>query len=184
MVIENRKYDLLNKTPAVDMWFCCLTPEKCENIYQQWCAVTETEGDAMIRNVLLVDAKESEIIRLFCNPYSFYIKGTHQQEIPEHKIDHYFTRAVVYPLYPSHSMMGLGKMGLPASFDELADTVWQCLYAAKCKGLLVTLDQLEDTILCCLHGAKKPDQNKCSSCGSSSENLMKCFHCQSAHAIL
>ena len=77
-------------------------------------------------------------------------------------------------------MMGLGKMGLPASFDELTDIVWQCLYAAKCKGLPVTLDQLEDTILCCLHGAKKPDQNKCSSCGSSSENLMKCSCCRSA----
>ena len=187
VVIENRKYDLLNKTPAVDMWFCCLTPEKCENIYQQWCAVTETEGDAMIQNVLLVNAKESQFLLKLFDYFATRTVSTSKEHtskryqlLVEHKIDHYFTRAVVYPLYPSHSMMGLGKMGLPASFDELTDTVWQCLYAAKCKGLPVTLDQLEDTILCSLHGAKKPDQNKCSSCGTYSENLMKCSRCRSA----
>ena len=51
-------------------------------------------------------------------------------------------------------MMGLGKMGLPESFDHLTDTVWQCLYMLlyKCKGLPVILDQVEDSILR-IHGA-------------------------------
>ena len=188
IVIENLKYDLLNKTPAVDMWFCSLTPEKCKNIFQQWCAVTETEG--ITQNAILVDAKESQFLQKIFNYFATRTVSTSKnptgkryQLLVKHKIEHYFTRAVVYPLYPSYSMMGLGKMGLPESFDHLTDTVWQCLYAAKCKGSPITLDQMEDSILRSLHGAnyKKRDQNKCCSlCGNCSENLMRCSRCRSA----
>ena len=187
IVVENRKYDPLNKTAAVDMWFCFLTPEKCENIFQQWCAVIETEG--MSQNAIFVDAEESQFLQKIFNYFATRTActskkppGKRYQLLVKHKIDHHFTRAVVYPLYPSHNMMGLGKMGLPKSFDKLTDTVWEHLCAAKCKGSPVTLDELEESILRSLHGAnyKDPCLNKCSLCGNCSENLMRCSCCRSA----
>ena len=166
VVIENRKFDLLNKTPAVDMWFCFLTPEKCKKIYRQWCAVYETESDGMT-HFTPVDEKERELLQKIFNYFATRTVSTSKkptskryQLLVKYKIDHYFTRAVVYPLYPSHSMMGLGKMGLPESFDHLTDTVLHGLYTAK-KNFL-------------------PEQNKCSLCGTCSENLKKCSRCHSA----
>ena len=152
VVIENRKFDLLNKTPAVDMWFCFLTPEKCKKIYSQWSAVYETEYGDMIQ-ITPVDAEERELLQKIFNYFATRTVSTSRkptskrhQLLVKHKIDHYFTRAVVYPLYPSHSMMGL------------ADPVLQGLYVVK---------------------KSSPDQNKCSSCGNCSENLKKCSRCRS-----
>ena len=165
VVIENRKFDPLNKTPAVDMWFCFLTPEKCKKIYSQWSAVYETEYGGMI-HITPVDAEERELLQKIFNYFATRTVSTlkkptskRYQLLVKHKIDHHFTRAVVYPLYPSHNMMGLGKMGLPKSFDELTDTVLHDLHAAK---------------------NSSSDQNKCSSCGSYAENLKKCSRCRSA----
>ena len=165
VVIENRNFDLLNKTPAVDMWFCFLTPEKCKKMYSQWSAVYETEyGDKI--HITPVDAEERELLQKIFNYFATRTVSTSKkptskryQLLVKHKIDHYFTRAVVYPLYPSHSMMGLGKMGLPKSFDEMTDSVLHGLYATK---------------------KFSSDQNKCSSCGTFSENLKKCSRCQLA----
>ena len=159
VVIENRKFDLLNKTPAVDMWFCFLTPEKCKKIYQQWCAVYETESGGMT-HFTPVDEKERQLLQNLFNYFATRTVSTSKkptskryQLLVKHKIDHYFTRAVVYPLYPSHSMMGLGKMGL------LADSISHGLCAVK---------------------KSSPDQKKCSLCGTYSENLKKCSRCRSA----
>ena len=170
VVIENRKFDVWNKTPAVDMWFCFLTPEKCKKIYQQWCIVYESESGGMT-HFTPVDEKERELLENIFNYFARRTVSTSKkptnkryQLLVKHKIHHYFTRAVVYPLYPSHSMVGLGVMGMPKSFDQISDSI---LHGS-------TAPRKPSTV------AKKSvtDQNKCSFCGNYSENLKKCSRCR------
>ena len=186
VVIDALKFDVLNKTPAVDMWFCFLTPEKCKKIYQQWYAVYETESGSTKQGVNYVDKKECQLLQDIFNYFASRTVSTSKepgskryQLLVKHKIACYFTRAVVYPLYPSYSMMGLGKMGLPKSFDHITDTAWYYLCAAKEKGLPVSLDQLADSVIHHLNATGKPVKNKCSLCGNYSESLMRCSRCRS-----
>ena len=147
------------------MWFCFLTPEKCKRIYEQWCAVYETESGGMT-HFTPVDEKECHLLQNIFNYFASRTVSTSKkptckryQLLVKHKIDHFFTRAMVYPLYPSHTMMGLGKLGLPKSFDQLPDPIFH--------GSAATSKPL-------------PDQNKCSFCGKHSENLKKCSRCRLA----
>ena len=163
IVIENRKLDLWNKSPAVDMWFCFLTPEKCKKIYQQWCIVYESESGGMTQ-FTPIDQEERQLLESIFNYFARRTVSTSKKStskryklLVKQNIQQYFTRAVVYPLYASHSMVGLGTMGMPKSFDQLADSVL------------------------CNMTARKPsaDQNKCSFCGNYSGVLKKCSRCHS-----
>ena len=164
VVIENRKFDLWNKSPVVDMWFCFLTPEKCKRIYQQWCNVYESESGGMT-HFTPIDEEERQLLENIFNYFARRTASTSKkptcrryQLLVKQKIQQYFTRAVVYPLYPSYSMVGLGAMGMPKPFDQLADSVLHDLTTAK---------------------KPSPDQNKCSFCGNYSGNLKKCSRCHS-----
>ena len=166
VVIENRKFDLLNKSPVVDMWFCFLTPEKCKKIYQQWCTVYESESGGMT-HFTPIDEEERQLLENIFNYFARRTASTSKkptcrryQLLVRQKIQQYFTRAVVYPLYPSHSMVGLGTMGMPKSFDQLADSVLHGISSTTTKK-------------------PSPDQNKCSFCGNYSVNLKKCSRCHS-----
>ena len=128
VVIENRKFDLWNKSPAVDMWFCFLTPEKCKKIYQQWCIVYESESGGMTQ-FTPIDQEERQLLESIFNYFARRTVSTSKkstskryQLLVKQNIQQYFTRAVVYPLYASHSMVGLGTMGMPKSFDQVADS--------------------------------------------------------------
>ena len=115
------------------MWFCFLTPEKCKRIYEQWCAVYETESGGMT-HFTPVDEKECHLLQNIFNYFASRTVSTSKkptckryQLLVKHKIDHFFTRAMVYPLYPSHTMMGLGKLGLP----NLLISCWILFFMAQ-----------------------------------------------------
>ena len=152
LVVQNRVFDLQNKTPCIDLYFCFLTPEKCKTIYMQWIYAYENEI-TKLRNIF-VDKNECLLLQNVFNYFASQTVSTLMKPacaryklLEKHGISQYFTRAVVYPLYSNSNMTGLQ---MPKPFDPISPFT------------------------------NKPvsDQKKCSFCGKLSENLKKCSRCR------
>ncbi|XP_065916565.1 uncharacterized protein [Dysidea avara] len=159
LMVEGLKFDLQNKTPVIDMHFCFLTPEKCEAMYTQWVAVYSSEMSEMKH--FTIDAMERDLLHKIFTYFAQRTVPTSKQPskiyqlLVKKKIDHFFTRAVVYPLYTNINKVGI----LPP--DRLLSTMLNASSANKST-------------------ASKPSapENKCNYCGKCSENLKKCSRCR------
>ena len=154
LVIQNRCFDLHNKTPSVDLHFCFLTPEKCKAIYMQWISAYENETTMSKVRDIIVDRKERWLLQNTLNYFASRTVSTlikpvsaRYKFLVHHRISQYFTRAVVYPLYPNSNMT---ELEIPQPLDPSS-----------------------------VSGSKPiPDQKKCSFCGKHSEDLKKCSRCR------
>ena len=154
LVVQNRLFDLHNRTPSIDLHFCFLTPEKCKRIFRQWISTYENETSMSELRDILVDKKECWLLQNILNYFASRTVSTLMKPISarykllvKHKISQYFTRAVIYPLYSNSSMTGLE---IPNPFDL--------------RSLSISKPVL--------------DQSKCSFCGKHSEDLKKCSRCR------
>jgi len=159
LVVESLKFDLQNKTPVIDLHFCFLTPEKCKAIYTEWVAVYSSEISEMKH--FTIDALERDLLQKL---FTYFAKRTvstpkqpskRYQLLVKKKIDHFFTRAVVYPLYTNINKVGV----LPP--DWFLSTMLDVSSASK------------STV-------SKPSaaENRCSYCRKYSVNLKKCSRCR------
>ena len=154
VVIQNRIIDLHNRTPAIDLQFCFVTPEKCKSMYKQWVSVLESEVTVSeLKNIHLVDKKECQLLQKIFNYFASRTVSTFKSPVNDrhklliaNKINHHFTRAVVYPLYPNSNNTELEMHNL---FDFVAKQI--------------------------------PYQKMCSCCGNLSQALRRCSRCQLAH---
>ena len=154
LVVQNRVFDLQNKSPCIDLHFCFLTPEKCKTIYMQWISAYENEITMSQLREILVDKNECLLLQNIMNYFASRTVSTLKKPasgryklLVKHGISQYFTRAVVYPLYPNSSMTGLE---MPEPFDLISSFI----------------------------GKSVSDQKKCSFCGKHSEDLRKCSRCR------
>jgi len=158
MVVENRRFDLQTKSPVMDVHFCFLNVEKCVSTYLEWFCIYETEANSVWD--ICIDETERRMLEQIFNYFASCTvstskkkyHGKRHKQLVKYKIDQFFTRALVYPLYPNYNAFGTGltKSGLPEALSH-----------ADCTG------------------TTHSSEMKCSYCGKYSENLKKCSHCHS-----
>ena len=154
IVVQNRLFDLHNRTPCIDLHFCFLTPEKCKTLYRQWISAYENEtGLSQLRDIF-VDKRECCLLQNILNYFASRTVSTlikpvsaRYKLLVKHKISQYFTRAVIYPLYSNNNTTGL-EMPNPCDVSSLSMS------------------------------EPGTDQRKCSFCGKHSEDLKKCSRCR------
>ncbi|XP_065911531.1 uncharacterized protein [Dysidea avara] len=153
VVVRDQLFDLANKTPAIDLYFCFVTKESCKKIYKNW--MRFCTSIAPCAREIFVDSTECQLLEeLFVYFSSRTVTTTSKpamgghikEELADNKIDHLFTRAVVYPLYPHQ--------------DVFTGT----------SGPLVVPQYSTEPL---------KDRDKCSYCGQSAVDLKKCSRCRS-----
>lgn len=150
LIIQNRMYDLENRTPALKLLFCFA--QKSE-ILEQWKKI-HPSGPAIMH------ASAHELLRNMFNHFSQNTmpstKPTGQeQQLVKHNIHQHFIHAVVYPLYPD-----------PDAFvAEVKCDEFNPAFLPYARDVLI--DMLVE------HDGSK----KCSYCSTTSTNLKKCDVC-------
>lgn len=153
IAVRDQLFDLANKTPAIDLYFCFVTEDICKKIYNNWMKFCTRV--APCAREIFVDSTECKLLEKFFKYFasrtvttsSKPAMGGHiKQELSDNKIDHLFTRAVVYPLYPHRDVI-TGTSGP------------------------VVMPQYSTQPL--------KDRDKCSCCGRNSVDLKKCSRCHS-----
>ena len=164
VVIQDRIFDLQHRSPAVDMAFCFLELSFVATVAAKWqsvapspavrCIVVNEAELALLRKVLVYFAHRT-VGRSLSKA-----KG-HLHSLKHQKIDQYFTRAVVYPLFADPDSyvvdMGQGKDSMSSIFDQS----------------LLTSDEEVDK--------EKPtaasDKRSCASCGLKVDDMKRCADC-------
>ena len=116
--------------PSVNLHFCFLTPEKCKTMCIQWISAYENEttmSQSEVRDII-VDRKEHWLLQNMLNYFasctvSKLVKpvSARYKFLVNHRISQYFTRAVVYPLYPNSNMIGL-EIPQPLDSSDASDS--------------------------------------------------------------
>ena len=102
VVIHNRVCDLQNMTPAIDLSFCTL--DMFHNECPNWLTMVQDKDEV---GTITVDDAEYELLKKVFHYFAQRTITTAHRHVPlltKHKIDRYFTRAVVYPLYPDQDV--------------------------------------------------------------------------------
>ena len=158
LVIQNRNFDLQNRTPSIDLYFCFLTPERCKTIYDKWVSAYKNDSETTKSDMrdIIIDENECWLLQNMLNYFVHRtvstLKNTRSARhrlLVKYKISQHFTRAVVYPLYPNTNVKGLE---ICKPFDLSSLSISTC--------------------------TPVPDQKKCSLCGKYSEDLKKCSRCR------
>jgi len=112
VAVRDQLFDLANKTPAIDLYFYFVTEDMCKKIYNNW--MKFCTSIAPCAKEIFVDNTECRLLeKLFkyfasrtVTTSSKPAMGGHVKEgLAAKKIDHLFTRAVVYPLYPHQDVI-------------------------------------------------------------------------------
>ena len=166
VVIHNRVLDLQNMTPAIDLSFCTLDMfhDKCPN----WLTTVQDKDEV---ETIIVNDAEYELLKKMLHYFAQRTITTAHKHVPlltKHKIDCYFTRAVVYPLYPDQDVDADGIMNM---FDLLKN---------ESKSNPVFRSQQTPTPESKCATGKGENERKCSFCGTHSDALKKCSRCGKA----
>ncbi|XP_065897357.1 uncharacterized protein [Dysidea avara] len=167
IAILNRVFDVHNKTPAIDMLFWDTTEKGHPHQKLKWPNAIPLQ--------LANDAEE----KLARKTFNYFAKCTATtmplpkensayQYLLEHKIEQYFTRAVIYPLYPNAD-------------ERTANQDHRQLFGSFLYNTLRRpLDQhrLGDVPTWFLNFKSFMDEDNCSYCKHYSEDLRKCSQCR------
>ena len=163
LMIHNRLFDQQNKTPAIDLSFCFL---EMSFVHQVAPALLEIIPDKV--RTIIVSEEEYELLKKVLHHFARRTITTSRKPygcmplLIKHKIDRYFTRAVVYPLYPDPDIfaedMGM-TMGVNEPYPSTAVTTPHFRMPA--------IKEIET-------------QTKCTFCGTQSDMLKKCGCCGKA----
>ena len=174
LVVESLKFDLQNKSPVIDLHFCFLTPQKCKAMYTEWVAVYSSEMSEMKH--FTIDGMERDLLlKVFTYFAQRTVPASKQpsktyQLLVQHKIDQFFTRAVLYPLYTNINKVGIlppeqyiSSMLSPSGCGKSTSNV------SSASGTRKSTDSQPPA-----------SDNMCSYCRKCSKNLRKCSRCRAA----
>ena len=180
VVVHHRVFDLQRNTPAVDLSFCFLQAQSREQVVRKWKKIIPPAGTRSI----LVDEAEYDILH---KVFNFFASRTaavtarkslgHNPHLAGRQIARYFTRAVVYPLYPDPDL-SIQEMGID-KFFKTPVSEWPAP-----SPLLDPHQHLHSTTPTVKTASTSVGiDNKCSFCdvsSSSSNDLKKCGGCGKA----
>ena len=171
VVIHNRVFDLRNMTPAIDLSFCILDMSVFLNVRPHLLAMTQDKDK--IRVITVNEAEYKLLKKTFhhfaqCTITPLNKTYRHMPLLTKHKIDRYFTRAVVYPLYPDQDV----------AFDGIIKMF--NLFQYESKSSPVFRSQQKSTLEPRCATGKGEIEKKCSFCGTHSDALKKCSRCGKA----
>ena len=162
VVIHNRVCDLQNMTPAIDLSFCTL--DTFHNECPNWLTMVQDK-----LGTIIVDDAEYELLKKVFHYFAQRTFTTAHRHVPlltKHKIDAYFTRAVVYPLYPDQ--------------DVDADSIINMFDLLKNESKTNPVFRSQQTPESKCATGKGENERKCSFCGTHSDALKKCSRCGKA----
>ena len=163
LVIHSRLFDQQNRSPAIDLSFCFLEMSFLYQVAPQWQEMTPDK----IRNII-VNEEEYDLLKKVFHHFARRTVTTSRKPygcmplLIKHKIDRYFTRAVVYPLYTDPDAfvetMGFSKHVNAPHMSTAVTNPPDRTQAVKEFG----------------------SPMKCSFCGTRSDELKKCGRCGKA----
>ena len=185
MYVQERTFDLLNRTPTIDLGYCFLEPSLRTMIMDRWQETTPPPG---YRCIIL----EKDEMKLMKNIILFFSRRTigrsvsktrgPLQVLKRHKIDQYFTRAVIYPLYadPDLYVKEIEQETAPEN-DEPDDFI----NAGKdiLKQFAKSTEEIEHTkarakaINEKRSETAKLSKRHCANCGERNSEMKKCADC-------
>ena len=175
VVVQDRVFDLHQRSPAIDMAFCFLDISFVDTVAIKWqslapihatrcITVNETEL-TLLERVLMYFSRRTVDCSLL------KAKG-HLQLLKCQKIDQYFTRAVVYPLFadPDSYVMNMELMELTkTSLSSLLENSLLADNEVKVPDTEIAEEMptaASDKKWCCANcGVKVSEMKKCANCG-------------------
>ena len=166
LAIHNRLFDQQNKTPAIDLSFCFLEMSFLHQVAPPWQSMIPDK----VRNINVTE-EEYELLKKVFHHFARRTVTTSKKpygrfpQLVKNKINRFFTRAVVYPLYTDPDVLA-EAMGIIKGVNELVQPYM---------STAVTNPQYR------MQAVKEYEsKRKCSFCGTRSDDLKKCGRCGEA----
>jgi len=183
-IVSNRIFDIQRKSPAVDLAFCFLEDSDSHIVVKQWMQVRPLH----LRRIT-VDVREYDLLK---RVLAYFGKrtvssgiqeaaGHHFQLLTKHNVAQYYTRAVIYPLYPAGDIQAqtvnellMSTSVQPSQPDSTASLQAALLAAAKVGGLSASMKYSAPEI-CSFCGKQGPKKlRKCTGCGKAQYCGIEC----------
>jgi hypothetical protein len=163
VAVNKRLFDYQYKAPAIDLVFCFLDTSNAAAIKESWDAMIRTQQQKLECESISVDNCETKLLKRVFQYFSKRTNGSLQsvreqnsrfEILRAHKIDNYFTRAVVYLLYRDPDRRGREMVSTASVYGRLFPT--------------------EEATL-----PRNPDLDvKCEYCGKYSSDTKECSMCK------
>ena len=161
LVFRNYVFDYQNGTPAIDLAFCFVEVSFGDQVYSEWKKLLKFPTQTPRRSIFMNKDEYmllQEVFHYFSKRTSCQMRPISSQTYPyqllvKHRIEKYFKRAVIYPLYPD-----------PDSLTELLSH-------------FVNANLLDQKETATSITESMAPQEKCSHCGVQSESMKKCSGC-------
>ena len=173
LVIHNRLFDQQNKTPAIDLSFCFFEVPFPYQVALQFVWWKMTPDELL---TITVNEEEYELLKKVFHHFARRTITTttkpygHMPLIIKHKIDHYFTRAVVYPLYTDPDVLAKGRNSCTSQSATLPDVSVPQVPCIPTASVTRSQEKLEAN-------STKSGKGRCSYCDTRSDALKKCSRC-------
>ena len=172
VVVQERVFDLQNRSPVVDLAYCFLDRSFVTTVALKWQLL------APLGSTRCIAVDENEL-KLFKKVFSFFAKrtvghslskaGGRFQELKRHKIDQYFTRAAVYPLYADPESYA---KSIENEKVQLSDS--ESLSGSDEKALKKVTKTTEDKEVT---ETTKESKRHCTNCGIKVSDMKRCADC-------
>ena len=183
VVVHSRVFDTVRQTPALDLSYCIMNKDIFHTVFQHWKLVCIEPSMSPTE----IPGSEQDYTFL-CNVLYHFTRRTHRSvKNPSHMLrkyhlDHYFTRAMVYPLYCDPERFLIEMEFAKKTFDinqarKIPFPPWSSLNpnnsrpsppADRPSYPFATVTSSSDSV---------EGQNECSYCGSRSTKMKKCTGC-------
>lgn len=164
VVVQDRIFDLQNRSPAVDMAFCFLELSFVATVASKWHSVAQSH---MIRSII-VNKPELVLLKKVLMYFAHRTVGRslskakgHLQSLKRQKIDQYFTRAIIYPLFADPDSYVVDMEQAKGSVSSLLES----LHAGGGKLPEEKPNAASDKKCCANCGLKGDDLKRCADCG-------------------
>ena len=164
VVVQDRIFDLQNRSPAVDMAFCFLELSFVATVASKWHSVAQSH---MIRSII-VNKPELVLLKKVLMYFAHRTVGRslskakgHLQSLKRQKIDQYFTRAIIYPLFADPDSYVVDMEQAKGSVSSLLES----LHAGGGKLPEEKPNAASDKKYCANCGLKGDDLKRCADCG-------------------
>ena len=166
VVVQDRIYDLQHRSPAVDMAFCFLEVSFVATVASKWQLIAPSPGTRCI----VVDKAELDLLKKVLVYFARRTVGCslskakgHFHLLKRQKIDQYFTRAIVYPLFADPDSYVVNMQLAGSSFSSLL-TDEQTRESPKIAEEKPTA-ACNKKYACANCGVKDREMKKCADCG-------------------
>ena len=163
LAIHNRLFDQQNKTPAIDLSFCFLEMSFLHQVAPKWQELIPDK----VRSII-VNEEEYELLKKVF--YHFARRTITTSKKPfgcmplliKHKINRFFTRAVVYPLYTDPDAFA-EAMGFAKSVNE----PYGRTAVTNPQERMQAVSEFGSEVKCNFCGARSDELKKCGRCGKA-----------------